>query len=186
MNANRLLLTALLAVACGPNLSPTWPSKTGEVTAALSSASLADDCPGAKAATSDFAGAPCSPTERCDSLCRQSNLQLSLVSTQQPSATVEVRAVRLLDKTTGAVLDTLTTRNPKQWTGAGYGPWNAQVPGGAQLKVTFDMSAPDWTKLTGTARLSAYATYRVQVDLAIDGVVHTLEVDAQREPDFAT
>jgi hypothetical protein len=184
MNANRLLLAALLAVSCGPNLSPTWPSKTGDVTAALSSVSLAQDC-GAKG-VADFAGA-CAVGQPCPSFCRQSNLQLSLVSTQQAGAKVEVRAVRLLDKATGAVLDTLTAKNPQQWTGAAYAPWDQIVGGGVTLKVTFDLSAPDWNKVTGGNGARSYgATYRVQVDLAVDGAVHTLEVEAQREPEVVT
>jgi len=185
MKANPLLSLVVFALlACGPNPFNPPPCGIWHLDATLNSATLADDCPAAK--TSAFSdAAPCAPGVVCQSLCRQSSMQLSFNSLGTSSETVTIVAVRLVDPQTGNVVSHLTSREPQQWSGNQYIEWDEKVPAGLALKVTYKLSAPTYGA-TGVGRFAGPQTYRVEVDVSVNGVISTLQVDAQREPEIVT
>ena len=185
MNAKLLSAAALIILAsgCGPQL-PTEPCGSPHIVASLSSVTLANDCPASKG-VADFAGA-CAPGYECESLCRQSSMQLSFGSSSSMAAKIEIRAVRLLDSKTHKVLQTLTSREPQQWTADKYTAWNELLPAGAGLKATYKLSAPSFNYNGASDARYGYQTYSVEVDVTIDGDVRTLQAEATREPEVAT
>jgi hypothetical protein len=185
MNAKLLSFASLIVLACGPG-GELPPCGNSHVVASLSAVTLANDCGSNKAApagVADVAGA-CAEGYACPSLCRQSSMQLSFVSTSQVAAKIEIRAVRLLDKNTRALLQTLTSREPQQWSADKYLAWDETVPAGVTLQTAYKLSAPSYN-YAADARLS-YQPYLVEVDVAIDGNVQTLQAEATREPEVAT
>ncbi len=175
-----MFLAVCLFAACG---APTpVPCGANFVDASLSSATLANDCPNASPAAKDAAGICLS--DPCPSLCRQTSIQLAFVSHDSMAATIEILAVRLVDPATGKVLDTLKSREPQRWSGEQYVAWDQQLAPGAALKATYKLSAPTYAS-DANSRLYE-KTYRVEVDVSIDGGVRTLTVDAQREPEVVT
>lgn len=182
MNAKNLAFASLILVACGPlDIQPCGGPHA--VVASLSAVTLANDCGGGARAAADVAGA-CLEGTPCPSLCRQSSMQLSFGSQQQTPAKVEIRAVRLMDKTTGKLLQTLSSREPQMWTADQYVAWDQLIPAEGGLKATYKLSAPAYN-WASDARFG-YQTYRVEVDVAIDGQVRTLQAEATREPEVAT
>lgn len=173
----------LLALGCGAH---TTPRCEGEVTAVLSSVTLARDCPDATAsALSDESQGRCM-TDFCPSLCRQTSMQLSFDSTATTPAKVEIRAVRLLNFDTRAVIDNLSWREPTVWRVDKYVTWDEQVPRGESLKTSYKLSDPKYFGTQSDSSLAVSYKYIVEVDVAIDGEVRTLAIEAQREPEVAT
>lgn len=184
MNVQKLTLAALVLLACGPNF-PDQPCGAKHVTASLSSVTLASDCGGgAKGVAADAA---CADGFACPSLCRQSSMQLAFGSLATHPANIEIRAVRLIDPSSKKVLQTLTSREPQQWSADKYLAWDELLAPGATVKATYKLSAPTFYYPAAlTDGRSAYQPYRVEVDVAIDGEVRTLQADATREPEVAT
>ena len=186
MNAKLLSVSALVFLACGPGFNQPCGGPH-EVVASLSSVTLANDCGGGAQATADLAGA-CAQGSVCPSLCRQSSMQLSFGSNSISDANVEIRAVRLMDSKSNKVLQTLTSRSPQQWSAESYIAWDEIVPAGAGLKTTYKLSAPsfNYPAASDSDARFGYQTYSVEVDVAIDGQVQTLQASATREPEVAT
>ena len=187
MKANRLPLVALVILACGPNHNPQWTKPCGgHVVASLSSVTLAQDCPAAAGAPrqGDFAEGICAESSGCGSLCRQSSMQLAFVSTASAASQIKIVAVRLIDPTTGAVLETLTSRDPQAWSVDKYISWNEILAPNGDLKVTYKLSAPSYSSFSSSR---SYAmVYRVEVDVSVDGDVRTLVGEASQEPEVVT
>jgi len=182
MNAKHLSIAALVFLSCGP-LTELERCHSGQVVASLSSVTLASDCGAQAKGAADFAAGACAEGTPCPSLCRQSSMQLSFVSTGPGVASVEIRAVRLFDSNR-KLLQTLTSREPQHWSADQYLAWNQQVLGGETVKATYKLSAP--TYYYGADARSSYQAYTVEVDVAIDGEVRTLQTQATREPEVAT
>lgn len=185
MNAKHVSLAALLSLSCGMDFEPLPRCGASHVTASLSSVTLASDCGGSAAKESaDFAAGACAPGYECPSLCRQSSMQLAFASASSTPAKIAIKAVRLMDRNTRAVLQTLTSREPQQWSADQYRAWDESLPAGAVLKASYKLSAPTFY-YGGDARLS-YQPYLVEVDVEIEGELRTLSVEATREPEVAT
>jgi hypothetical protein len=184
---NRIGAVLLLAVACGPIAPPCGPGPHADVDVTVSSVTLGDQC-GARAAPADslWAG-DCAPTESggCGGLCRQSSVQLDIVSRDESAADFRVVAVRLYDSA-GQLAHTLTTSAPTKWSGSGYTQWDEVIAPLSNLKAKYDLSSPDYSS-TDSSRLAPYAPYKTQVDVEVNGRLRTLNgPDAYREPDVAT
>lgn len=185
----------------------TAPTSGLEITASISSVTLGDDCGAASgeafAPSADCAAEAARPSPDgggggaakpggggCGfgSYCQQSNVQINFTAGAGSSnAKVEIVTVKLVTATDGAVVDTLSARNPKSWVGNGYTPWDETIKPAGSLKASYDLSAPSWSK-QDSARSSSYSTkYRLHVTLRIDGVEITLlSTELSREPAVAT
>jgi hypothetical protein len=195
----QLSVAVLFLLGCGAmDLPLDWKKPCGgHVTAALSSVTLASDCGGA-AAKQNGAGfaedsaAPCAPgAANCQNYCRQSSMQLQLATNAVSDSRIEIRAVRLIDPNTGAVVETLTHREPQQWQEDRYVAWTEVLKAQSTVKATYKLSAT--TKAFGfssgvndSSRFAGPSKYRVEVDVAVDGVVRTLSIEASREPEVVT
>jgi hypothetical protein len=183
MNAKHLFFAALVVLACGPG-PEILPCGSPHVVATLSSVTLANDCSGSAAGVADAAQGACLTGTNCYSLCRQSSMQLSFGSSATTAARVEIRAVRLLEPKTLKLLQTLTSREPRQWSAEKYIAWDELVPAGGGLKASYKLSAPGYHSASD-ARYTLQ-NFVVEVDVAIDGEVRTLQAEATREPEVAT
>lgn len=163
------------------------------ITATISAATLGEECGNGGSLKAPSAG-DCAPSEdggTCGgtSYCQQSNVQIAFTaSAGSKSATVEVVSVTLHDSATGNLVDTLTASKPQSWSGSSYAPWDETIKPGAQLKASYDLTAPKWSTITAAKTTSAYSTkYKLNVTLRIDGVEVVLQsTDLNREPQVAT
>jgi hypothetical protein len=182
----------------------TAPTSGLQITASISSVTLGDECGDSAsgesfAPSADCAEAP-SPADGgggaakkpggCGggSYCQQSNVQINFTAgAGNASAKVEVVSVTLVASADGALVDTLTARKPQAWNGNGYSAWDQTIKPAGELKASYDLSAPSWSKQDST-RLTSYSTkYRLHVTLRIDGIEITLlSTDLSREPAVAT
>ncbi len=164
----------------------------GDECAASAGTSLAGDCAPASPPTNVDGGSGKAAPGGCGgtSYCQTSNVQIAFnAGTGSQSAKVEVVSVTLLDSASGNVLDTLKPSHPQVWSGNGYATWDETIKPAGDLKASYDLSAPAWSKLSASnSRLSSRETkYKVHVTLRIDGVEITLEsTDLSREPAVAT
>lgn len=98
---------------------------------------------------------------------------MQLMITSAAATTIKVTKVELLDDK-GKLLQVLTSRAPKQWSTEKYVTWDEKVPSGQPVKVMYDLSMPDWNKLTG-GRWSAHEkTFQLRVTVAVAGGNKTL------------
>jgi hypothetical protein len=114
--------------------------------------------------------------------CTQSTMQLSLAHDAPDAQRVEVVAVRLMRGPDA--LGPIPARKPSKWNDSGtYDAWDERVPVGSEIKVSYRLGEPDWSKvgekLGGEADLYA-PRYVVEVDLKMEG--HTFTV---RSPEFS-
>lgn len=178
----------LLFLACGPiSTNPIWTKPCGgSVVVSVSAITLGDDCGSGAPALRESGDCAADAPGGCGFACRQSSVQLDIVSTAHAPASFEVRAVRLYNKSTGALADTLTASEAKQWVNNQYAPWNEQIAPASAVKATYKLSTPSYSTGLVGGRFSS-TVYTTQVDVAIDGEVRTLAgPDAHREPDVAT
>lgn len=190
MNAHKILSVAVLAVfsaSCGLDL----PGKCGgpgpHSTASIAAVTLAQDCASAKAGAlapeADFAGA-CAVGAPCG-LCRQSSVQLEMSSFDR--AIVKIVDVRLIDAKTGKLIEHLKPREPSQWNGSQYAPWDETLQPAVMLKASYKLSAPTYQSAGASdARLGYQTLYKVEVDVMIGDELHTLTSEATREPEVVT
>jgi hypothetical protein len=205
-------LFALALSACasheGPSSTVYTPSEPrAEVTVAVASVQLLEDCPdppepgAAEAPAADQAPAAArsmpapGPTQPGAALmrkagpgggsppCIQSTIQLSFNNTGAAPGKLQIMAVRLLDAADKRELGTLQSRKPQLWSDdAGYKPWNETVDDGANIKAAYRLADPDWSqvqsKLPGGTILYT-RPFILELDVTVDGVVQTV-----RSPEF--
>jgi hypothetical protein len=172
--------------ACGGPATPTpttGPITIGgaSVTVALAAAALGSDC---GSQTAGIGGACAAGVTNCG-VCQQSTLQLKVTATGSGGTTLQVTAVRVADPKTGEVLQALTARSPQTWSGSAYAAWDQMVAAPVDLSVTYDLSAPDWTKISPAGY--SQTTYRVEADVVVGGATRTVSVDGvTREAPIST
>ncbi len=102
--------------------------------------------------------------------CQQTSMQVTLTAGSAGArSTIEIARVELLDADGQAPLGDLTARNPRHWTGSQYDAWDGAIAPGAMLKTTWDLSAPDWSRLGGSRDAAAGRTFVVRVTLRVAG-----------------
>jgi hypothetical protein len=119
------------------------------------------------------------------------NVQLAfLADAATDSASVEIVSVTLVDATTGSVVDTLESSTPQVWNGGGYTTWNQRVTPGGDLKASYHLTAPDWSKIdqgAPTGKTAYSRSFKLRVTLRIDGIDVPLEsTELHREPQMQT
>ncbi len=163
-------------------------SPTLTVTATFVSATLGDDCGSAAPAESRFAD--CAPVDggSCGgSFCQQSSMQIAFASSGGGSAQVEIASVSLRDAS-GGELATLTAREPRVWKDSAYVAWDQSIPGEAEVKASYDLSAPPWSTLDQAGTTKSYQDkFRLRVHIKVNGTSLTIEsTDLTREPVVVT
>jgi hypothetical protein len=172
------------------------------VTAAIASASLANDCPSvdggspgaARCAAIRPAGDGGAADEACGGYCRQTSLQITFTVTAVGGAPVDfvnpvtITAVRFLDSATGASLDALTPREPQRWEGAQYVAWDSTLRGFGETRASFKLSAPDWNRIGSGNTWSTYGrAYRLEVTVVVNGQTLVLRSgELMRAPEVVT
>lgn len=203
-----------------PGQSPS-PIHALPVEVTLISAVLADDChkesadPGKSASAGDMVRVRDAKTARRDSQddakmaprdsdtmaerkapsCRQSTVQLHLVAAAGDTpARVELAKVELLDAKGDKHIQELVARNPQLWSASEgrYLPWDAVVSPTQDLRVSFDLSAPDWAKIGGGDPFATEGMgFKLIVVVRVDGKDHSVDVVVHspyvaREPEVDT
>jgi hypothetical protein len=171
-----------MLASCNRALDPGVGPHGLVVQASLSAATLADDC---AAKSPPSSAGSCAVNVPCGSPCQQSNVLVALdAEPGRGPVAVEIVAVRLLSSD-GKLLDHLDARDPTIWTGSSYGTWDGELAAASSIKAGWNISAPHWADFSDARAPSI--TYRVEVDLSIDGVLRTLSLDGvTREPIIST
>ncbi len=174
------------------------------VSAAIASASLANDCPspdgGSSGIAQDCARRPASDAggafdSACGSFCRQTNLQITFTvaavgtaSSTEPTRPVSITSVRLIDQATGVELDTLTPREPQRWEGAQYVTWDNTLRGYGETRASYKLSAPNWTRIGSGNTWSTYGrAFRLEVTVVVNGQTLVLRSgELMRAPEVVT
>lgn len=174
---------------------PAQPVSTAQV--AIASVQLLEDCPdpAPEPAADPAAGATrsqASEQERSSQrkgpggsyrrMCSQSMVQLSVRS--DGVGPFKILAVRVLAATSKQVAGTAKLRGPMAWTDASgsYGPWDERTVAGAEVKVSYKLSDPDFTgseKLVGDSFNTYSGPFMLELDVSIDGERRTI-----RSPEF--
>jgi hypothetical protein len=160
-----LLVTATLA-SCWKQSPPPAPQPTptgsGEVDVQVAAVTLGNqDCPAVEAEQQSRAGKMRSPD------CAPPSMQLSLKAGDR-SATIHIKRVDIVD-TSGARLDTLTSREPTVWTDVGtYKQWDESIAANEAMAVSYALSTPKWDRFMG-GRFGEQ-TFKVRVTVAIGSV----------------
>jgi hypothetical protein len=124
--------------------------------------------------------------------CQPSNLQMAFIADAgTKGAAFEIVKAELLDSSNGAVIDALTVTKPQIWNGSGYVTWDQNVTPGGDLKASYDLSSPQWSKIDGTQTgrvSSSYSkAYKLQLTIRIDGAeIVLVSTDLNRQPVAAT
>jgi hypothetical protein len=177
MQKNLFLFLAPLALTACEQV-PFWPTNDGAVTGSLSAATLADNCTGS-AITDSSSGIG----KRA--VCRPSSIQLSFRSSSRSPSKVAIKAVRAINLTSGAVR-TYAHSAPRQWQTGSYVVWDEQLLAGSNLQVSYTINQLALETVPSYARVRARDMYRVEVDVEIRGLVRTLTIEAQLEPEVVT
>lgn len=147
--------------APAPTNASAGPLPQPSVIASISSGSLGDEC------------------TSCES-----NMQIAFdarTSTGMKAATIEVVSVTLLESATGNLVDTLAVSNARVWNGGAYVPWDRSVKPGGDLKASYDLTAPVWSKIDGSeagrygSAPSYSKSFKLRVTLRVDGLEMILE-----------
>ena len=202
-----LLLGSVVALAaCSGSIATEIPgevvtSTNLKVTAAVSGLTLGDEgCAVAAGAADAKPAAPgsCAPAPGaaprepgsgdiapggCGGYCRQSGVQISFkASAEGSAAAIEITKVVLIE---GAdkELETLTPSNPKAWNGTGYVTWNQNIAPGAEVRSTYSLSSPAWSKNGGNYTKQ----YKVRITVKVgDGTTVIDSEPVSREAPVAT
>jgi hypothetical protein len=172
------------------------PPPAASLTVELAAVSLADDC--APLPPPPTAPAPATPAKPADAGpsapmrrapgaqavggrygCDQTTMQLKITTPAGFKAgTVKIKKVELLD-TEGKVLQTLSSRNPRAWKNTtSYLPWDEKVGPSQGVHSMYDLSSPDWSKLTGSRWNAHTKTFQVRVVVEIGGANKTVTKSA--------
>jgi hypothetical protein len=107
--------------------------------------------------------------------CDQTTMQLKISTPADFKAgSVKIKKVELLDAD-GKFLQTLSSRNPRAWKNTtSYLPWDEKIGPSVGTNAMYDLSAPDWNKLTN-GRWNAHSkAFQVRVVVEIGGNNKTL------------
>jgi hypothetical protein len=114
--------------------------------------------------------------------CTQSTMQLSLAHDAADAQRIEVVAVRLMRGTDA--LGKIPARKPSKWNDSGmYDAWDERVPVGSEIKVSYRLGEPDWSKVQEQlgAETDVYSQrYVLEVDLKMGDITLTV-----RSPEFS-
>lgn len=176
---------------------PVKPSKAAADQAAPSSPPAAAAGSGMQdPASARMAAGSCAQGMPCGGLpqpaCEQTAMQLLVgVPAGAIATTLKIKTVELLDDK-GAVAGTLTAREPSKWDGQGtYVAWDEAItPSGGSVAVSYKLTAPEWTKLTGGIWNAASKKFALRVTVSISDKDRTIEkqslVPVMPEPPVAT
>lgn len=113
--------------------------------------------------------------------CTQSRVQLSLANSGKTVGTIKIVAARLFQPGKSAVLGTMQTRKPANWSTPGaYVGWDETVPAGEAVKASYKLSQPDWSKINAKLGNTYGQMFELELDIEIDGVKQTV-----RSPEFS-
>jgi len=145
-------------------------------------AGLSADCAG------PGAGAPApgeaAPSPGCGGYtCRQTSVQLSLKATNEGSAAkVSITKVTLLEES-DVSLEDLASSGPRVWTEAGYATWDQEIAPGEDVKSSYSLAAPAWSKHGA----SYSKRYKVRVTVQVGDESTTVDsAPTNREAPVAT
>lgn len=187
-----LALSSMTLACAGRAELPGTTTASATVEAAISAATLGNDCGASKssfagdcAASSDAGTGAVAP---CGGGCQQSNMQLSLTNSGKGKVAIVVAEVHLLDAATSARLDDVDAKNARIWDGTKYVGWDAFIAPSTTAKVSYDMTQFDWTRIGGGNPWNTYSRrYKVEVVLRVDGADRTLvSGELSREPEVVT
>ncbi len=168
------------------------PPPASALTVEIGAVTLADDCapppapPATKVAPSNIV--PASPGDAATPAkaapgyrghCDQTTMQLKISTPASFKAgTVKIKRVELLDSE-GKLLQPLTARNPRAWKNTtSYLPWDEKVGPSAGINSMYDLSSPDWNKLTN-GRWNAHSkSFQVRVVVEIGNASKTVTKQA--------
>jgi hypothetical protein len=185
----------VFGIGCASRVElPTGTSTSSLVAAAISAATLGNDCGTSSSFAGDCAEAPSSSDAGtgarggCGGGCQQSNVQLALTNSGKSKAAIAVVEIHLLDAATSERLDDVDAKNARVWTGSSYNTWDSSLAAGADAKVSYDMTQIDWTKIGGGNPWNTYSRrYKLEVVLRVDGADRTLvSGELSREPEVVT
>lgn len=193
MNRSLKILLALvgataLLTAC---MSHTRESAL-DVEASIAAVTLGDDCgssgePGDPAEGPGLIGGDCDGPG-CGFGCTQTGMRLRLVAAESGDPVpFEVLRVRMYTMD-GELVEELSSRNARRFTEEGYIAWDQMVFEGADLAVSYDLDAPDWSAIGSDEAHRTYGmSFRIEADVRIDGIERTLEFEpASREAEVVT
>jgi hypothetical protein len=177
VEAKPKLLATIASVQLIQDCPDPEPAAVNNETAKPSAAMPLRDESMARGASADGTGSFRQP-------CTQSTMQLALKHDASEAQRVEVVAVRLMRAGKDGVLGTLPARKPSKWNESGtYDAWDERVPVGSELKVSYRLGEPDWTKVQeklGDGEDPYGQRYILEVDLKMGGTTTTV-----RSPEFA-
>lgn len=106
--------------------------------------------------------------------CLQSTLQVAFVSKDSRELRVSLNKLRLLSKD-GVSLGTITARSPTLWQDNRYQPWDQALAPSTEVKASYKLSVPDWSKVQTTLGMSTHAaTYIVEADIVVGDTTQTV------------
>ena len=182
--------TQLRATIASVQMIQDCPDPQSEPSSPAVGASAAKDEAAMQAPASESEPAPGAAARMADSLhgggfqqpCTQSTMQLSLAHDAADAQRIEVVAVRLMRGTD--VLGKIAARKPSKWNDSGmYDAWDERVPVGSEIKVSYRIGEPDWSKVQEQlgAGVDVYSQrYVLEVDLKMGGTTLTV-----RSPEFS-
>lgn len=166
------------------------PPPVSGLTVELAAVSLADDCaPPPPPRSAIPASPPVMPADSAPSVparrapgagggrygCDQTTMQLRITTPANfRPGTVTIKRIELLD-IEGKLLQTLTSRNPRAWKNtSSYLPWDERVGASQGVNSMYDLSSPNWAKLTGSRWNAHTKTFQVRVTVEIGGANKTV------------
>lgn len=179
-----LLLAAIAACAT----SDAKIVKIEDIRVELAAVTLADDCgprtppPSVVAPPSTPPVPSKTPAARCAGPncgrgnCNQTSMQLAIHTEPDiKSTTIKIKKVELLDPK-GVVLEVLTARAPARWTDKGeYVAWDEKIDAGTNYKTMYDLTTPNWDKLTGGRYNAQTKTFQLRVTVLVGTGSRTIE-----------
>lgn len=189
-----------------PDPAPLPEAQKVEITAAIASVQLIEDCPDPAPAAAPSAGVTDSTLERSSQPkpvaagrarpgasgdgssfrqpCSQSMVQLALRSDVPGSFRID--AVRVIDPKTQKVAGTSKLRAPTRWDDGTYGPWDGRVVVKTDLKISYKLGELDLSRAAeqvGPEFNTFGGPFILELDVAVDGHRQTIRSsEFYREP----
>jgi hypothetical protein len=162
----------LSAVTLGDDCTPPPPPAPANPKPPAKPSSRTPSTPSVAAPPADCATPNCGSYHRCE----QTTMQLSIKAPAgiQPTK-IKIKKIELLDSK-GKVLEVLTSKSPTKWDGSSsYITWNESIAAGESVKAMYNLTAPNWNKLTN-GRWNAHSkTFQLRVTVTIGTANKTVE-----------